>query len=325
MVGDLLPPAWIIRSPKVQDLPYIQKQLNAWDMVAGRYGPSASEEVRRAWKHETFTLEMDAWVVLASGGEVIGYAHIVNWNQASLSFLLRVHPAAHCQRIDALLLALIEQRAGELTHLVQSSIITTWVTDRHFSCKSLLQEASYTCIRSLQCMQMLLREAPPVPVWPKGIMVRPFLRERDGINILKIPNEVFQEHWGYHPGALEEWYDSSLAGLNIFDPSLWFLAMDGEHMAGVCLCNVHGQMGSIEILAVRQPWQRCGLGMALLRHAFGEYYRRGFSTIVLLVDVQNPTSAHHLYERAGMQKAFQLAFFEKDITLQVASSRLPQY
>ena len=62
------------------------------------------------------------------------------------------------------------------------------------------------------------------------------------------------------------------------------------------------------------PWRQRGLGLALLRHAFGEFYRRGQPRVGLGVDAQNPTGATRLYERAGMHIAYEAVAFEKELT-----------
>ena len=56
-----------------------------------------------------------------------------------------------------------------------------------------------------------------------------------------------------------------------------------------------------------------GLGLALLHHAFGEFYRRGTYKVGLGVDSQNLTGATRLYERAGMHIARQYIGYEKEL------------
>lgn len=306
----LLPTALTLRPPQRQELPRIQAVLRAWDVATCGYALSTSEEVEWGWKKETFTPATDSWVVLEPEGDIVGYAQVVDGKQAPLSFLARVHPASHDQRIASFLLSLIERRAGELVHLAQPArhrVLKTWITDTFPWAMTFFNVAGYTCVRSLQHLTMVLREAPPPPLWPEGIAVHPFVPERDATRMLEVANEAFQDHWGYLPGALEEWYRCSFTNRGI----LGFLAVDEEEVAGICLCETRLATGFVEVLAVRQPWRRRGLGMALLCHAYGEYYRRGVSTIDLLVDMQNPTGAVQLYRQAGMQAAFQLAFFEK--------------
>ena len=59
-------------------------------------------------------------------------------------------------------------------------------------------------------------------------------------------------------------------------------------------------VGWIPSLGVRRPWRRRGIGLALLRHAFEEFGRRGKRAVGLGVDAESVTGAVELYERAGM-------------------------
>ncbi|MBD0349195.1 MAG: GNAT family N-acetyltransferase, partial [Thermoleophilia bacterium] len=89
-----------------------------------------------------------------------------------------------------------------------------------------------------------------------------------------------------------------------FDPALWFIAYDGDEIAGFSLCRPRESgdpdMGWVSVLGVRRPWRRRGLALALLRHSFVELHRRGKKRVGLGVDAENTTGALRLYERAGM-------------------------
>jgi len=97
------------------------------------------------------------------------------------------------------------------------------------------------------------------------------------------------------------------------DPGLWFLAWDGNQLAGVTICRFKGSAGWISTLGVRQPWRKQGLGRALLQQAFSEFYRRGARIIELAVDAQNLTGATRIYERAGMRVEHEFVIFEKEL------------
>jgi len=64
--------------------------------------------------------------------------------------------------------------------------------------------------------------------------------------------------------------------------------------------------------SVRNSWRKRGLGLALLHHSFGEFYRRGASLVMLNVDSENPTGATRLYKKAGMNVASEYVFYEKE-------------
>lgn len=66
-------------------------------------------------------------------------------------------------------------------------------------------------------------------------------------------------------------------------------------------------------LAVRRPWRKRGLGLALLEYGFGMLYGRGDHSIGLGVDLQNLTGATRLYERAGMRVRTRIALYEKEL------------
>jgi ribosomal protein S18 acetylase RimI-like enzyme len=53
--------------------------------------------------------------------------------------------------------------------------------------------------------------------------------------------------------------------------------------------------------------------LALLRHSFNEFYRRGKRKVGLGVDTQNLTGAVRLYEKAGMHVDQVFETYEKEL------------
>jgi ribosomal protein S18 acetylase RimI-like enzyme len=104
---------------------------------------------------------------------------------------------------------------------------------------------------------------------------------------------------------------------NGYDPALWFLAMDGEEIAGICLNRKTSyedpEIGWVSTLGVQRRWRNRGIGLALLQHSFGEFYRRGYRKVALGVDSQNLTGALRLYEKAGMKILRQFDVYEKEL------------
>lgn len=58
----------------------------------------------------------------------------------------------------------------------------------------------------------------------------------------------------------------------------------------------------IKDLVVHPSARRLGLGEALLRQAFLAFAARGADAVDLKVEIDNPTGARRLYERAGMKE-----------------------
>jgi ribosomal protein S18 acetylase RimI-like enzyme len=98
-----------------------------------------------------------------------------------------------------------------------------------------------------------------------------------------------------------------------------FLAMDGlsGEIAGINLCRPHSfddpEMGWVGTLGVLRPWRKRGIGLALLRHSFNEFFRRGYRKVGLGVDAQNLTGALRLYENAGMHVRQAFDQYEKEL------------
>ncbi|MGH2479754.1 MAG: GNAT family N-acetyltransferase, partial [Ktedonobacteraceae bacterium] len=118
---------------------------------------------------------------------------------------------------------------------------------------------------------------------------------------------------GHLSDNFEDWYQRSITNAEKFDPSLWFVAVVGDEIAGISLCDYYLDDGLVGTLGVRRPWRRKGLGLALLYHSFGEFYRRGTHTITLGVDSQSLTGATRLYERAGMHILLSYDAYEKEL------------
>jgi ribosomal protein S18 acetylase RimI-like enzyme len=93
--------------------------------------------------------------------------------------------------------------------------------------------------------------------------------------------------------------------------------MDGDEIAGVALCNPRlgpdRETGFVDILGVRRPWRKRGLGLGLLHHAFGEFLTRGYKQVGLGVDTKNLSGATRLYKKAGMRVARELVVYEKEL------------
>jgi ribosomal protein S18 acetylase RimI-like enzyme len=133
-------------------------------------------------------------------------------------------------------------------------------------------------------------------------------------------DEAFKDHFGHLDQPFETGFarfEKTMLEDPLFDGNLWLLAMDQGEIAGTCLCRLEAwddpECGYISSLGVRRPWRKQGLGLALLRQAFGEFYRRGKRKVSLGVDALNLTGALRLYEKAGMRVVRQFDQYEKEI------------
>ena len=72
-------------------------------------------------------------------------------------------------------------------------------------------------------------------------------------------------------------------------------------------------MGWVSSFGVRRPWRKKGLGLALLQHSFGEFFKRGKKKVGLTVDAGSLTGALDLYKKAGMSVFSQFDKNEKEL------------
>ncbi len=163
----------------------------------------------------------------------------------------------------------------------------------------MLEAAGYRPVRGVYVMETDLDEAPPSPHWPAGISVRAFVPGRDERATHEAVEDAFRDLWGRPRNTFESFARETEK--ESFDPSLWFLAVEGDEIAGVTLCKTLAGEGWVGVVGVRRPWRKRGLGLALLRHAFAEYHRRGIRKVLLSVDAESITGAPRLYGRAGMR------------------------
>jgi ribosomal protein S18 acetylase RimI-like enzyme len=213
------------------------------------------------------------------------------------------------------MLRTLEQRARQEMELAEPDLrvyLRNGVPANDLAACKLHENEGYQPIRFSWHMEIQLTEAPGVPSFPTGIELRPFNLEQHNHVVYEAHEEAFSDHWGHVRGSFEDWNHHMIEREN-FDPSLWFIAWDGDQIAGYSLCRYRMDTGWVGSVGVRRPWRRRGLAEALLLHSFGEFYKRGRTTIGLGVDAQNPNGATQLYQKAGMYVASEVVVYEKEI------------
>ena len=91
------------------------------------------------------------------------------------------------------------------------------------------------------------------------------------------------------------------------------IVLPGDDIAGAAMAYHFDTGGWIRSLAVRRPWRKQGLGLALLYDVFGKMYALGEHRVGLGVDAESLTGATRLYERAGMRVKHHYARYRKTV------------
>lgn len=318
MIGKTyLDPSLTLRPAKITDINAVAK-LN--HDVAEMEGDSlfvlTAEELEIEWKKEGFKIENDVFVVETEDGRLVGSEEFYN---ESGHYKLKadgcVHPEFRGLGIGSSLLEKIDERAQSEMKLAAPDVrvfIQSLINNKDKTGHSLLRHHGYSPVRYYWRMEIKLPEAPVIETFPVGLELRPFIKDEHAVAVWQADNEAFRDHWGSHDRTYEEWSHGKFGNPN-FDPTLWMIAWDNDEVAGFSQNRFRKGIGWIGTIAVRRTWRGQGLGIALLHHTFGEFYKRGTTTIGLGVDSANLTGATRLYQRAGMYVAGEFAMYEKEL------------
>jgi mycothiol synthase len=312
---DTFPKELTVRAAATGDLEAVANLISTCDIAEHGEPDYTLEDLRVDWQNPELNLKTDTWVVATPGGRVVGYGAMFNRENVRLYVDAYVNPEFCGQGIGTYLARTGEARARqqvpEAPPGVRVSLFNP-ISNGNHAARALLEREGYTVARHFWRMHIDMDQAPPAAEWPAGISVRTFIPGQDDRAAFEAMQEAFRDHWGHVPWRFETWRQLMIKRED-FDPSLWFLAMDGDEIAGGSLCFSYSREGWVDELGVRRPWRRQGLGLALLHHSFGEFYRRGQHRVALGVDSQSTTGATRLYQRAGMHIARQYDSYQKEL------------
>lgn len=310
-----LPETFHVRPPTLDDTQIVVDLIRFCQLREWGAAITTLEDALALWQSPEVELEQDARLIFAPDNQLVAYVELLRHEPLRMSVNKRIHPDYDTLELDRALLAFAEERARQLIPQLRPdariSLQTTHSALTHLVAAEAAKQAGFTYIRSQLRMEIVMETPPPAPIWPEGLVLRPFTLEMAKA-VHAADNEAFRDHWGFTPLPFETFEHIFIKSLR-FDPTLWFVLFDGEEIAGSALCEHRAEGGYVGSLGVQRPWRRQGLGLALLHHAFGEFYRRGEHKVTLFVDAQNLTGATRLYERAGMKVVRQFAIYEKEL------------
>ena len=320
---------YTLRPPTMRDLKAAVDFFNLCSLEMVGVREFDLDEVGTEWGTPGFDLATDARLLHSPNGELAGYVEVWDLEPHVRPYTWgRVHPEHRGRGLGTRLLRWAEARARRAIPKAPPGArvaLLSHVISRDRASHDLFIAHGFQLVRHTFRMQIEIPGPPPEPRWPVGLdgrtpLTLTTLRPGEERAMIRAVREAFRDHWGHVERPFEEevarwtyWIETA----EDFDPTLWFIARDGDQIAGVSLCwpkaPGYPGMGWVDMLGVRRPWRRRGLALALLHHTFGEFYRRSYRKVGLGVDAQSLTGATRLYKKAGMHVARRYDTFEKEL------------
>jgi len=311
-----LPPGFTLRHATWDDLQGVTDLIRAVCTADGDPDDAIpAEELKAQWEAH-FNLDTDLALVTDPAGKVVGYEEFFSRpGHTSYQGDGYVHPDFKGLGVGTALLRALDERARAEMPKAKPDLrvfVRNFMTIGDQKGRTLHENEGFKAVRFNWSMRIKFDGPPPAPEFPAGVEIRPYVEADHLYRVYEALEEAFKDHWGHVDVPFEAWKSLRLAP-DYYHPNLWFVAWDGDQVAGVSICRIRNEdLGWVWSLGVRRKWRKLGLGMALLRHSFGEFYRRGFQVVGLGVDASNPTGATRLYERAGMHVETEYVCYEKE-------------
>jgi len=304
-------PGYAFRRPQPEDVRAAYELICAIEIADA--GDFTEEDMQVMWR---MTDHENIWLVEGEDGSLAAYAGIRERHPTRLRTFSGVLPEHRGRGIGAHLLQLLDTRALELAAKApegEKVMISQDVAPLNTDKAAILERHGYEFVRTFWKMAIDLDGEPAEPQLPDGVTLET-MRPGTERRIFEASEEAFRDHWDHVPHDYDEWHEWNFSRES-FDPTLWQIAYDADEIAGISLNNFEEEdvEAWVGVLAVRRPWRRRGLGLALLLASFRDFRRRGIARAVLGVDSESPTGATRLYERAGMHVVREEKAYAKEV------------
>ena len=297
-----------LRPPNDGDFDAMLALMNAHQLAAFGEADVTVEELRLWLTAPSVDVERDIRL-LERDGRLVGYIDVDPNEDTPPRWWcdLKIDPQDDADAVAGELVSWLEQRVDE-------GVLRVWTAAGDARVVGALERLGFAPVRHSYRMEIDLTGDEREPVWPEGLSLRTVSDENERL-VYDLVKEVWRDTSDPMDETFEEWQHWTTKS-EAFEPTLWFLALDREDVAGFSLCRRDpndSNAGYVATLGVRRRWRRQGLGEALLLHSFREFRSRGFARATLGVDASSPTGATRLYERAGMRVYRDTVFLERPV------------
>lgn len=300
------------RNYRPNDLEPVVALLNAADSVDKTEDGTSLEETHTRFQTPGFNREQNVFVAEDRTEHLVGYADIrlaKELAENAFRTWFQIHPNERGYEFEERLLARLytcaEERLSECDTAMVNFDSFTKVTARWR-----IEALERFGMHELRRFWLMVRpdlENLAQPQFPPGISTRAYRVKEDDIAMHAIDTQVFRDHWGHTEEPLEHW--KHYVAWAAFKPDLTVIAENtaSHEIAGYCSILINedenGRLGVrrgwIDILGVRRPYRKHGLGTALLLAGLYNMREDGVQQAALGTDSENLTGATRIYERVG--------------------------
>ncbi|MBI4928087.1 MAG: GNAT family N-acetyltransferase, partial [Anaerolineae bacterium] len=283
----ILPEGFTVRPAQMADIQPAVELLNACSNAVTGENVESLDTLKSFWEMPGIDMHTDTLVIIDEQGNLAGYADVEDMAapHVHLYCYAAVRPDLWGRGLGSTLADWMVQAAQpHISKAPQEArvTLTQMIPAQHDRAREILLSRGFKHIRSSYTMRIDMPEEPaPLPV-PEGITIRPLDMETEFEQAVRCIRLAFRDHFGF----VEEPFEESLkrwrhfVGSNPhFDPSIWYVALDGAEIAGTAYCAnfivEDPEMSWVNSLGVRREWRGRGIANALLNTAFREFYRRG--------------------------------------------------
>ena len=152
----------LARAPKTEDLEAISELVIACDTAEFGMADSTMEDLLSNWQQSGFNLVTDAWVIVTTKGQLVGFACVWHRDHEQIYTLICVHPEYRNRGIGTLLLRLVEERARlHLLHARPGTRVTlsSTVSSGNEQAKRLFEREGYSPVRQFWRIAIEIDEA----------------------------------------------------------------------------------------------------------------------------------------------------------------------
>jgi len=319
---------FIIRPVTLDDAGKGAELFNACNQSFGISGTDTEEGVRFEWDDPEFSLEKSTRALFTLDGEkMVAYQEVLDTSTIPVRPRMwgHVHPDYLGRGIGTYLFQWAEKLAHRVFDRVPEDARVVFTAGRNsknqYAHDLFVANGYLPTGQAWQKMLVELTEEMPLdPPAPEGLRWVTMIELQDTRKAYAAHRDAFHDHRGFVAEDFEvmykRWSDYMLDE-KFFDPSLWWILMDGETIAGYSFNWLENDdnpdEGYVAQLGVLPTYRKRGAGNAVLRKAFHELWKRGKRKVSLFVDGSSLTGANRLYMNAGMRVAESYESYEKEM------------